>query len=264
MSNSNSNEAGPVHPDVAAVWERFSNSFNSVHTWIFAEGDTTGTFKENDRTTYYSHDTRDIINNVELRPCTDACQHGSDWPEDASCLVTRPDGLLEILPPTKDGPRGEVEVCAPDATSPPASERGIWPQPTEVCDDCSKYAFSILYRGVIASKEDQVEWGDFYLALAAVETSDSSGQPFHRNFPGLQESSRSCAACRVFLSALPDPDSFNSDDSRPIVLRVRSKDDGFERSLSSFDVGFPAIDSRHPDRRVTRYGKVDVIAAHGE
>lgn len=238
-----------------------------MHYHILAEGDATTKvqdYKSDSRLISYSHDTGDIIDNVMLSLCTDACQHGEEEIEDVCRLVIRPERLVEVLPPARDKANRAVEVFALDSEPTPANQRSAWPPPTQVCVDCSKYDFSILYPGIFTSKEELNEYEEMYLVLAAIEKPDSSDQRFHKNYPELQESAKTCAACMVFLSALPGPDTFKSDDSRPIILRAEAKDDkGAERSLWYIDVGFPAVDDRHPGRQVTRYGKVDVVAAHG-
>ena len=250
-------------PEITSVWQRFSHRFGQVDNRIFQHGDTTTKFEDTDRTIDYSYETGDIVTSIQLQECTDECNHG-DLDPDVSRLVSRPDGFMEIIPPAKDKPHQEIEVFALDSVPIPTSERNSWPNPTQLCNDCSNFDFSVLYPGIITLRENRSEWTDISAALAAIDK-PSAILPFHKSFLELQESAKTCASCTVFLSALPDPDSFISDDSRPTVLRVPVKGGkGFERSFWYLDIGFPAIDSRHPECRVTRYGKVDVIAANGE
>lgn len=248
---------------ITGVWKRFGHRFNNLDSRIFQHGDTTTKFDDVDRMLTYSHETGDIAPSMLMRECTDECQHG-DIDPDVFRTRVRPDGLVEIIPPANKTD-GEIEIYAMDAVQIPASQRASWPPSTQICNACSDFDFSVLYPGVVTLKENQDEWSRMRAALAAVDKHDSAILPFHKNFAELQESGKSCASCSVFLSALPDPDTFTSDNDRPIGLRVQGKSDyEFARSFSYLDVGFPAVDHRHPECKVTRYGQVDVIAAFGE
>jgi hypothetical protein len=250
------------------VWERFSHQFDNMQSVVYAGNDSSSRFTDKpDTGRLITFGEGDIVTAVDLHPCTDACQHDTGWPTDTepSRLVLRPDGLVEILLATKANTDAlkEVEVCSIYQPTPSLSDRKNWPNPTSICDDCSKFDFNGLHPGIISYKESH-EWNSVILALAAIQKPKSAGQPFHKTFKELEQSSNGCAACKVFLSALPDPRTFTSDETRPIILRASARDPKGEKALSYLDVGFPASDTRHPDCRVTRYGKVDLIAAHGK
>jgi hypothetical protein len=253
-------------PELSKIWERFSRRFSKVDNRIPAQKNANAKVldcKSGRRLTSHSDATEDLVHSVMLSPCNDVCQHSDEGIDDAYRLAIRPDGLVEILPPARDTPNRAVEAFALKSEPAPTSQHRRWPMPTQICENCSKYDFSVPYRGIFPSKEELHEYEELSLALAAIERLNFSDQFFHKNYPELQKSAKTCAACQVFLSALPKPDTFKSDDSQRIVLRIETHDDKFERSLWYIEVGFPSIDSRHPGLQVTRYGIVDVIAAHG-
>lgn len=248
----------------ATIWDRFSHRFDKVSNYVFAHGDTTTNFHGGEKDPRFVSFSGDVVNAFTLSPCTDACHHDDEEFEDRYRVVIRPDGLVEGFRPKTNKESQAVQVFALDSEPPSASQRTAWPPPSQVCEDCSEYDLGVLYPGIITSNKDLDEQEEVSIAFAAIEKPNSSDQAFHKTYPEVQESAKTCACCAVLLSALPQSNNFISDEVRPIVLRSDAKDRGeFDRSLWCIDVGFPSVDARHPGRQVTRYGGLDIVAAPG-
>ena len=250
-------------PSVMALYNRFPDQFKSFN--ILAKSDTTSSWAGHDTARIKSGE-GDVATDFTLAPCTDACQHGDDWPQGATRVCVRPDGMVEMILPLEEpgGSIREVQVYAVEPHVPSAIERIGWPDPSSICADCADYEFGVLYPGVVAANGERGEWEDVWLALQALQKDNQTSQLFHKTFAQLQQSAADCAACRVFLSTLPGPESFTSDESRPALLRARVKEEAGERVLWYLEVGFPALDPRHPHDQVTRFGMVEIMTPHSE
>ncbi|KAK4466797.1 heterokaryon incompatibility protein-domain-containing protein [Cladorrhinum samala] len=267
----------PHYPTIFQLWKRFGHARSSIHARTFSQGDTTTSVGDDP---VVNAAPGDIIEDMELTPCTAECNHDVEdsVKEGVSLLRIRPDRRIEIMRNGKDGATSvEVfgvetkTVLSPDAMA-------ALPDPKRLCEACEGYDFGFLLPGSLASKEDE-EWMDdlderpgelvavsaeeIAAMLAALNMPKDLHRDFHKTFSELQQSAADCAVCALLLAALPDAEGFVADDGRPLILRPDSRNDmQANRSIRNIEVGYPELDPLHPGVAVTRFGTLDVVCEH--